>query len=97
QSPTVPQIAAAMGNTRQGVRKQIKLLAEQGLVQSRPNPTHKRSPLYSLTGNGQTAYEAVVGRWYKHVQAMATQFSAADLDAAIRVLSTMSHVHGPEQ
>lgn len=93
QPPTIPQIAAMMGVTRQGVLKQIGLLLDDGLVEALPNPTHKRSPLYLLTAKGKARYQALIGQWHEHVGKMATEFSAADLDATIRVLSVMSHVH----
>lgn len=93
QPPSIPQIAAAMGVTRQGVLKQINLLVEEGLIQPRLNPTHKRSPLYVLTEKGQTSYQALEQRWREHVQDMSAEFTAADLDAAIRVLSLMSRIH----
>ena len=96
QPPNVPQIAATMGVTRQGVLKQINLLADEGLVQPLPNPTHKRSPLYALTRIGQTTYDALDDRWNRHVQKMATGFTAADLDAALRVLSVMSQIYENE-
>lgn len=97
QPPNIPQIAAAMGVTRQGVLKQINLLADEGLVQPLPNPTHKRSPLYALTRIGQTTYDALDDRWNRHVQKMATGFTAADLDAALRVLSVMSQIYENER
>lgn len=96
QPPTIPQIAAAMGVTRQGVLKQINLLVDEGLVQPLPNPAHKRSPLYVLTPIGQATYDALVDRWNQHVQKMASEFTAADLDAAIRVLTVMSQRHASE-
>lgn len=95
QPQTIPQIAATMGLTRQGVLKQINLLVAEGLVEPHPNPTHKRSPLYSLTRKGQATYDAVMQRWQSHVQEMVAGFHAGDLDAAIRVLSALSQVHGP--
>src|SRR3954471_17367575 len=49
QAPNIPQIAAAMGQTRQSVLKQINLLVDEGLIQPQPNPGHKRSHLYVLT------------------------------------------------
>lgn len=94
--PNIPQIAAAMGVTRQGVLKQINLLVDEGLVELLPNPTHKRSPLYALTAKGQTIYDALADRWHKHVRQMSSEFTAADLDAAIRVLSAMSQAHAGE-
>jgi DNA-binding MarR family transcriptional regulator len=98
QAPNIPQIAASMGITRQGVLKQIKLLVDEGLALPLPNPTHKRSPLYALTDKGQTVSQALIERWQKHVREMSAEFSAADLDAAMRVLSGMSRIHaaGPQ-
>lgn len=94
--PNIPQIASTMGITRQGVLKQINLLVDEGLVQTQPNPTHKRSPLYSLTEKGKRTYAALTDCWQKHVRELSAGFSAADLEAAIRVLSAMSQVHAPQ-
>lgn len=96
QPPNVPQIAATMGVTRQGVLKQINLLVDEGLIQPLPNPAHKRSPLYALTPVGQTSYDALADRWNTHVQKMAAGFTAVDLDAALRVLSVLSQLHENE-
>ncbi|MDR0703253.1 MAG: MarR family transcriptional regulator [Azoarcus sp.] len=93
QPPSVPQIAAFMGITRQGVQKQVNLLVEEGLFQALPNPAHKRSPLYALTRQGEETYRDLHQRWQQHVEAISSNFSTADLDAAIRVLSALSHVH----
>lgn len=96
QPPNIPQIAAAMGVTRQGVLKQINLLVDEGLVQPLPNPAHKRSSLYGLTRIGQTTYDAITNRWNTHAQAMAAAFTAVDLDAALRVLSVLSQLYENE-
>lgn len=95
QPPNIPQIAAAMGVTRQGVGKQINLLADEGLVQAQPNPAHKRSPLYSLTPKGRTIFETLNERWQKHLGEIAAGLNATDLDAAMCVLSGMLQAHGP--
>ena len=96
EAPSIPQIADAMGITRQAVLKQINVLTGDGLVDALPNPAHKRSPLYALTPRGEAAYQAVVGQWQQHVREIAGNFSSADLDAAIRVLSAMSSAHGAD-
>ena len=56
---TVPQIAEAMGMTRQGALKQVAKLEADGFLSSRANPRHKRSPLYALTEKGADAYRSV--------------------------------------
>jgi DNA-binding MarR family transcriptional regulator len=91
--PSIPQIAEAMGVTRQGVLKQINLLVEEGLVASIANPAHKRSPNYVLTECGTTLYEAVRARWQAHVEDLAPSFSQRDLDGALRVLALLSSKH----
>lgn len=91
--PSIPQIAAAMGVTRQGALKQVTLLVEEGLVQPRPNPAHKRSPVHVLTARGQSAYAALTERWREHVTQLACGFGASDLDAALRVLAALSTAH----
>ena len=93
QAPTIPQIAAAMGVTRQGVLKQMNLLAEEGLVEPLPNPLHKRSPRYALTKKGQAAYQTLDQRWREHVRGLAGGVSAADLDGALHVLSALLDAH----
>lgn len=96
ESPSVPQIAAAMGLTRQGVQKQINLLVEEGLVDAKANPTHKRSPLYVLSVAGRETYEALQARWQEHARTMSAQFSPDDLNAAKQVLETMLAIYNPE-
>ncbi len=91
--PSIPQIGAVKGVTRQGVLKQINLLIKDGLIEPLPNPAHARSPLYTPTAKGQTVFQALQHRWQKHVRDMAADFSAADLDGAMRVLSVMSQMH----
>lgn len=56
QPLTAPQIADAMGITRQGAQKQLNLLMEEGLLERRPNPSHGRSPFYVLTDAGARAF-----------------------------------------
>jgi len=69
---TIPQIAKRMGLSRQAVLKQIRLLADDGLVLSQVNQAHKRSDLWGLTLGGHAAYESImasqrrlVGQWSK--------------------------------
>lgn len=93
QPPNVPQIAAAMGITRQGALKQTRLLVAEGMVRLQPNPMHKRSPLHILTREGQLAYDAVIERWHAHARAMARQFDAAELEIAVRVLARISQAY----
>lgn len=94
QSPlTAPQIALTMGVTRQGAQKQLNLLTESGLMETHPNPLHKRSPLYSLTDKGLSTYNHINLRWQQQAAEMAGRFSATELETALHVLETLVEIH----
>jgi DNA-binding MarR family transcriptional regulator len=87
---TAPQLAAAMGVTRQGAQKQLNLLLETGLVEAEPNPGHTRSPLYVLTRKGASLYaetERVQRAW---VMPLIGSIPMSDVHAAKRLLEAMS-------
>ncbi|WP_191938693.1 MarR family winged helix-turn-helix transcriptional regulator (plasmid) [Pantoea agglomerans] len=90
---TAPQIALTMGVTRQGAQKQLNTLVESGLMETQPNPMHKRSPLYALTESGQSIYDSVNARWQHQATEMAGQFSAAELETAEHVLKSLIETH----
>ena len=86
-----PQVGRAMGVTRQGALKQLGVLEQLRLVQLQPNPAHRRSPLYALTAEGRTRYQQADALWRAQVAGLAALISAADADAAARVLQAMEH------
>ena len=56
---TVPGIARVLGQSRQAVQRLTDVMVEDGLVEYRPNPKHKRSVLVTLTDTGKDAYNAL--------------------------------------
>lgn len=94
--PTIPQISALIGMTRQGVLKQINQLVQDCLIKPLPNPTHKRSPLYALTKKGRTVYDELEERWQARSREIGEGFAGADLDAALRVISDLSRFYDDE-
>lgn len=86
---TAPQVGAAMGVTRQGAQKQLNLLIEQGLVSSRQNPAHRRSPLYALTPRGRRLYQRAEALWAARAAGLAAQIPAAQARAASTTLESM--------
>ncbi|HYG45576.1 MAG TPA: helix-turn-helix domain-containing protein [Bordetella sp.] len=90
---SAPQIAYTMGVTRQGAQKQLHLLVREALVEVRQNPMHKRSPLYTLTAQGQRVYGEIDKRWRQHVERLSKDFSASDLAVASRVLAALADTH----
>lgn len=94
---TAPQVGARMGVTRQGAQKQLNVLVEAGLVETQPNPMHKRSQLYVLTRRGRAAYDTIDARWNGHAARTAFAFSAADLETAAKVLAALADIHARAQ
>jgi len=93
QPLTAPQIATSMGVTRQGAQKQLNLLAQSGLIETRDNPLHKRSPLYGLTQQGKRTYSTIDKHWNAHVAQVAAAFTSTDLDTTAKVLARLVNVY----
>lgn len=90
QAPqTAPQIADAMGVTRQGAQKQLHLLREQGLVEAQANPAHQRSPLYALTPLGQSLYAQADALWQAQALRLTQQLQPTDVHVTTETLHTL--------
>jgi len=50
--PTVPQIGRSLGQVRQLVQRAANALIERGLIETLPNPDHKRAVLLRATEGG---------------------------------------------
>lgn len=94
---TAPQVGSAMGVTRQGAQKQINLLLEQGLVASRANPAHRRSPVYELTPLGRQLYLQAETLWAAQVAQLITRIPMAQAQAANTTLEAMLRHLDPSQ
>ena len=81
-----PQIAAAMGVTRQGAQKQLNLANEDQLVAVHENPRNLRSPLYELTTAGREAYGNAMALQAVWSKALARGIALSDLQPTRTVL-----------
>lgn len=88
-----PRIAESMGVTRQAARKQLALLARDGLVRRQANPHHRRSPLFALTDLGRARYDAIEAGWNRHAEGLAKHLDAKDVATTRRVLETLLEAH----
>jgi len=87
---TVPQIARRMGLTRQAVQASVNRLLSEGLVETRENLDHRRSPLIRLTSLGREKYEALDRRQIRWINELSVGLKLADLTAAARLLRDLS-------
>lgn len=84
---TAPQIAAAMGMSRQAALKQLHLAEAEGFVAAAPNPRHERSPLYELTARGRKAYAAAISLQRAWARGLAAGLPATRLRGALDLLT----------
>ena len=89
QSLTCPQIAAAMGITRQGTQKQLNLAQKDGLIVVHVNPRHERSFLYELTKEGRRLYDAAMVSQSAWAKALAKGVTPKELETTLHVLNDL--------
>lgn len=84
---TVPQMGRAQALSRQFVQRMINDAAARGLVESVPNPAHKRSSLIRLTGEGRAAITAVIDRERSVLRQAGAGLADEEVTACIGVLA----------
>lgn len=86
---SAPQVAEAMGITRQGAQKQLNKLEEEGFLEQLPNPRHERSPLYALTKRGSQAISATMALQKTWADNLASNLSLQDLKNTLQTLNAV--------
>lgn len=85
----VSGIARTMGLTRQSVQRTVDVLMCEGLVESRPNPEHKRAYLVALSADGRRALDRVSALQRDWAAVVAEGIAPHDLSRALEVLRTL--------
>ena len=86
---SAPQIAEAMGVTRQGAQKQLNKMVAEGFFEPQANPHHERSPLYALTKKGQLTIEEAMSRQTVWATSLAVGLAHDDLKHALKLLNQL--------
>ncbi len=86
---SAPQIAEAMGITRQGAQKQLNMLEEHGFFERSPNPRHQRSPLYALTDLGNRAFAKAMALEAIWANGLVVGLPLQDLKNTLKTLNTI--------
>ncbi|MCK7615687.1 MarR family winged helix-turn-helix transcriptional regulator [Roseibium sediminicola] len=82
----VPKMAAAKSMTRQSVQALVDRLDALGLIDSQPNPDHKRSQLIALTREGQATFQAILLEEKDLLVRIAADWTGGDLQETCRTL-----------
>lgn len=83
---SAPQVADAMGITRQGAQKQLQVLSDAGFIERRHNPRHVRSPLYAMTRQGERIFSQVMARQAIWMKRLSAGLSLRDLTKMLQML-----------
>jgi DNA-binding MarR family transcriptional regulator len=86
---SAPQIAEAMGITRQGAQKQLNKLEEDGFFEQSLNPRHQRSPLYALTELGNCTFAKVMTLEAIWANGLVAGLSLQDLRKTLQTLNSI--------
>lgn len=86
---TVPDVARSLFLKRQQIQLLVNELEAKGHLERKPNPAHKRSPLFVLTGKGLLEFERIRKAENVEIDALSASFSSAELKSAEAVLQRM--------
>ncbi len=85
---TVPQMGRAQALSRQFVQRMVNEAAARDLVETTPNPAHKRSSLIRLTPAGRTVIDAALDR-ERATLSQIGDLTEAEVAACLRVLGRL--------
>jgi DNA-binding MarR family transcriptional regulator len=86
---SVPEIAARYQVSRQHIQVTVNALLEDGFLESRPNPRHKRSPLFALTRVGRELFSKIRASEAELLDALFAGIPAEDIECARRTLGSI--------
>jgi len=86
---SVPEIASRYRVSRQHVQVTVNSLRDTGLLESRPNPRHKRSSLMKLSDKGGELFARILEKDNETVEKLFTEIPEEDRKATRRTLETL--------
>jgi DNA-binding MarR family transcriptional regulator len=89
---TVPQIARSMGLTRQAVQRLVDAMLEDGLLDFRPNPDHKRAKLITLSALGKETFFKLDEKQVRWANECSSRITQKDLVTTLDVLKRITDI-----
>ncbi|MGW5786565.1 MarR family winged helix-turn-helix transcriptional regulator [Streptomyces sp. NPDC003757] len=86
---TVPQMGRAQAISRQFVQRMVNDAAALDLVESIPNPAHRRSSLIRLTERGRGTIDGILAREHRLLREVGSDLTDSDVTTCLRVLGAM--------
>lgn len=89
ESLTVAQLARRFESTRQSMLWVVTALVNDGLVELKDNPDHKRAKLAGLTEKGQHVYKLMQVRQIAWANKFGAGFTSDELRVAVKILDRL--------
>jgi len=89
---TVPALARHREVSRQFIQVTVNPLLAAGILETRPNPAHRRSKLIALTEKGVDQIRQVMRREGSLMHDLATEFAAEDIRQAAGTLAEVQKI-----
>ena len=86
---SVPEIASRYQVSRQHVQVTVNALRNKGLIESRPNPRHKRSVLMELSEKGGELFAEILAKDKETVEKLFSAVPPEDRKTTRRTLETL--------
>ena len=86
---SVPEIASRYQVSRQHVQVTVNTLRDKGLLESRPNPRHKRSVLMELSEKGGELFAEILAKDKETVEKLFSAVPPEDRKTTHRTLETL--------
>ncbi len=86
---SVPEIAARYQVSRQHIQVTVNALLEDGFLEQRPNPRHKRSPLFALSPIGRELFRKIRAAESDVLDILFAGVAADDVECTRRTLHAM--------
>jgi len=86
---SVPEIAELYKVSRQHVQTTVNSLLDKGLVVTRENPRHKRSPLITLNAKGRKLFGRVLQKDKEVVEILFSQISKSNIEVTQQTLQSL--------
>jgi len=83
---TVSQIAASMGQTRQGVQRLSNEMVGEGVLVYQENPHHKKAQWVAMTAKGKKLYKALMEKQAPWANEISAGIDAQEIEVALEVL-----------
>lgn len=87
---TIPEMAQRLQLKRQFVHRMTGEAMTAGLLETLPNPSHRRSHFFQVTSSGRAVIQEIRASETQHLRAFLGQVSKADVEAHARIQKALN-------